>query len=190
MKKGLKIILSVIVVCLIVFFAIWIAKGNDSSDSEIIDFGFKDIGELATEECFTKIVETSKNSKKLFGIEFAKKYFVFSYDATIKAGIDFSKIEVNIDKISKTINVNMPKAEIFDVSIDNDSLEIYVEDNSIFNPISLDDMNNAQKELKAKAIREAKAKGILDLAEKNAKTYIFSFINSVSNLEGYVVVIN
>lgn len=189
MKRSIKIILIIAVLILAAGAAVWFAKEAGSSNAQVSDFGFKDIGEFATEECILKIVETSDNSKEIFGWKVFKSYFVFSYDATVKAGIDFGEIEVNVDDVTKTINVNMPKAKIFDVSIDNDSLTIYQEKHNALNPITLDDFNDAQADLKEKALKEAEEKGILELAEDNAENYIINLIRSSSNLKDYVVVV-
>ena len=50
------------------------------------------------------------------------KYYV-AYDGTVKAGIDFSKVDVSVDETTKTIFINLPDVEIMDVLVDAGSME-------------------------------------------------------------------
>lgn len=68
--------------------------------------------------------------------------------------------------------------EITETSIDNDSFEKLDESNNIFNPISIEDLNEAQKELKEKMVDRAIEKGVLDIAESNAETIIAGMLEN------------
>lgn len=49
-------------------------------------------------------------------------YYV-SYEGTVKAGIDFSKIDIEIGEENKEIKVTLPKVKILDTIVDESSLE-------------------------------------------------------------------
>ena len=52
----------------------------------------------------------------------AIKYYV-AYEGNVKAGIDFSKIEVNVDEENKTITISVPKVEIQGCSVNAGKLD-------------------------------------------------------------------
>lgn len=52
------------------------------------------------------------------------------------------------------------------------------ESNNIFNPISVEDLNEAQKDLKAKMYERAIDKGVLDIAKSNAETVLTGMLQS------------
>ena len=125
-----------------------------------------------------KVTEDSKKFKN-WKIPLTKKSFTVQYDATVNAGIkDLTKADV-IQK-GKGIIVKLPKVEITGVSIDNDSFKKLDESNNLFNPINIEDLNNAQKDLKEKVIEQSKKKGVLKVAKNNAETLITGMLSSVN----------
>ncbi len=101
---------------------------------------------------FTDVITKSdaiKLKKTGWKIPFTEKSFIISYDGVIKAGIkNLNNAEI-IEKDDKII-IKLPTVEITSVEIDNNSFKKLDENNSIFNPITVEDLNNAQKELKEK----------------------------------------
>lgn len=63
---------------------------------------------------------------------------IYSYEGTIKAGIQFGEIQIDINTVQSPakVYVHLPEAEIFSNELDNDSLEIYDEKYSNFNKVS------------------------------------------------------
>ena len=157
--------------------------------SEIIKEGLKDIGELATEEYDYTGVETYDESKSFKGFEipFTKSRFIYSYDGTIKAGIDFTSIEVEKDDLKKLVTVTLPEAEILSSEVDEKSFQLYDEKNSIFNPISVSDVNETVIRLKETAERKAVEKGLLERANRNAQALIKNFVKSTYSLKDYTI---
>ena len=70
--------------------------------------------------------------------------------------------------------------KITGAEIDNDSFTKWDESNNIFNQITIEDLNNAQKEVKEKMYERAIEKGILDIAKSNAETVISEMLLSPS----------
>lgn len=110
-----------------------------------------------------------------------------SYDGIVKAGTRFSKIEVTVNDEAKIATVKLPEIKVLDVTIDNDSLKIYDESQSIFTPLHIEDLNNAQIELKAKAKETALENDLIGQAAQNAKTIISGFLSGTLDLKDYTI---
>ena len=150
-----------------------------TSSIEIVKEKLKETAELNTGSYLCTTVITKADSRKIKGwkIPFTQKSFTISYDGTVKAGIkDLTKAEVsqNSDKVI----VKLPEVEITGTEIDNDSFEMLDESNGMFNTISADDVNDAQKELKKKMDQRAIEKGILDMAKSNAEELVTELLKS------------
>ena len=160
---------------------------------ETIRSGLADIGELATEEYYFTQVETydSTKSAQLFHITFdiplTRTKFIYSYDGIIKAGVDFTKIEVEKDELTRLITVTLPKSHILSSEVDFDSFELYDEQQSIFNPISVKDVNDTNQAMLRSAEKDALAKGLLERADKNAETLIKNFLRGGYDMWEYAV---
>ena len=154
---------------------------EEASNVKIIKEKLKAAAELNTGNYLCTAVITKADSKKFkkWKIPFTEKSFTVQYDATVKAGIkDLTKADVR--QKGKNIIVKLPKVEITDVSINNDSFKKMDESNNIFNPINIEDLNNAQKDLKEKVMEQAKKKEVLKVAKNNAETLITGMLSSTN----------
>lgn len=155
---------------------------EETSNVKIIKEKLEKAAELNTGNYLCTDVITKANSKKFknWKIPLTEKSFTVQYDATVKAGIkDLTKADVR--QKGKDIIVKLPKVEITGVSIDNNSFKKLDESNNIFNPINIEDLNNAQKDLKEKVIVQAKKKGVLKVAKNNAETLIIGMLSSTND---------
>lgn len=146
---------------------------------QVVKEKLKETAELNTGSYLCTDVVTRADSRKFkdWKIPFTEKSFIISYDGTVKAGIkDLTKAEVTQNK--ESVVVKLPKVEITSTEIDNDSFKLLDESNNIFNSISVEDVNNAQKELKKEMEKRAVEKGVLDLAESNAEALIAEMLKS------------
>jgi len=157
--------------------------------SRTVNFGLKDIGELSTQVGYFTNVQVINGSRQLWGtdIPLTQSKYVFSYDGIIKAGLDFESIEVNVNDISHTIRVRLPEMKILSYEIDTDSLEIYDETNSIFTPLSINDVNLSLIDMKEESRGKAISNGILDNARSNAETLIKGFLAASYDLQAYSI---
>ena len=166
-------------------------------NGETIKSGIRELGELNTAEYYFSRTESVQNTKQLdlnsIGINFKTNIplttnsFTYSYDGEIKAGIDFSKVNVEVDDANKTITVSLPACAITNSVIDPDSYKLYSVNNNILNPISPDDFALSLSDLIHDEEDRAIEKGLLDRADKNAKELVEKFIKSYS--KDYKVVI-
>ena len=183
-RRVFGIILIIAVVCAIGFGV----KNYIVSDSKTTKIGFEDIGELATQTAYCTEVNVTDASRELFGmkIPFTQSKYIYSYDIEIKAGFDFTEIEWDVN--GSTIEVRLPEAKILSSEVDQDSLEVYHEDESIFRQISLEENNEAVAKLRETAVNDAIENGLLENARENAESILTSFFAEVYDMDEYKIV--
>ena len=86
------------------------------------------------------------------------------------------------------IIVSIPEIEILSNEIDEDSLKVYHESESIFTNIELEETNKALSNLKDTAEKNAIENGLLENATMNAQTLVKSFVGQVYDLNTYQVI--
>lgn len=113
---------------------------NNQNSTTVIE-RISDIWKLATIKYYYTNVVSFTESKKINNIEipFTKKGFIIKYDGYIKAGTDISSLKVIVDE-EKTIKLSIDHSFILDHTIDEKSVSVYDEKNSIFNSISINDV--------------------------------------------------
>ncbi|MFO3666158.1 DUF4230 domain-containing protein [Anaerococcus sp. ENR0831] len=136
--------------------------------SETVESALKEAKELTTLKYHYKNIASFENSQQFQGmtIPFTKKSFLYTYEGEIHAGVDLEQAKVNINEEAKTINVTLPETKILSHDIDENSVMVYDEKNSIFNPLEMKDYSNFRKEEEAKVEKEAIDKGLLDEAKE------------------------
>ena len=151
--------------------------------------GFEDIGEMATQAAYTTQVSVTEGSRVLWGvtIPFTQSKYIYSYDVTIKAGIDFGGIDWDLDEEQKTIRVTMPETRVLSSEINLDSFKVYHESESIFRHITLEENNAALQELQHSAEETAIANGLLENARSNAETILKGFFTKAYDLDKYTL---
>ncbi len=186
---AVRIILILIV--LVIGLAAWLVISNSSRtiyDSKTLDFGLKDIGELSTQAGYYTNVNTITNpNRTIIGLEipFTSSKALYTYQGVIKAGLNFSDIQVSTDPDRKIVFLTMPEIRILSNEIDLDSLKIYDESNSIFNKIRIENMNQSLITMKKSAEKQAIANGILEAAKENAAVLIRSLLAGFDEIKGY-----
>ncbi|SDZ77081.1 Protein of unknown function [Pseudobutyrivibrio sp. ACV-2] len=160
-----------------------------TTDFSIIEDGLNDMGFLITQEYyFTQVEEYTKEKQIAFWT--SKSSFTYSYDGVVEAGVDFSKIKVSVDDNNKVITITIPDSEVHTVTVDENSFKEYDSDNKFWNPIKPKDFNNAQKEFKENAKKNALSKGLLDKADTQAKTIIANFVSQLIDTNKYSLAFN
>lgn len=163
--------------------------------NETLSSGIREMGELVTAEYYFTSSETIQDQKVLdltsLGINFKHDIpltghsFTYSYDGEIKAGIDFSEVEVAVE--GDTVTITLPKAMIISSAVDPDSYKFYEIKNNILNPISPEEYAISFADLIHNEEQKAIDKGLLERADKNAVDLIRNFVKPYTN--GYKVVI-
>ncbi len=182
----------VVVVCVAAVVIVSMLTGQKGAkvESRTVDFGLKNVGKLVTQEGYYTNVQVISDNKKIgnFTIPLTTSKAIYSYSGKVTAGLDFEQIEVDVNEKDKIVRVTLPEVEFFDVVIDNDSFKLYDERQSIFTPLSVEDVNNAQSELSAEVKQTATEQGLLDAAGTNAEMLITGIISSTIDLTQYSIV--
>lgn len=185
MKKKI-IIIAIIVISLLVLVLGLGYKMMDSNNA--IEFGLKDVGKLVTQEAYVTIVKDSKEHRtffKLFKLPFTESRRVFSYTFVVQASINFENIDLAFDDDNQKVIVKLTKAEISNVSDLKQSLNIYLDDESLFSNIDLNEHNDAMISMTEEAKKTAINNGILTAADDNAKVLIEKMIKSDRKYKDY-----
>ena len=120
-KERIKIpkTIMIITICIILLFIAFLGFKYSKSMNHretIIDFGFKDVGELVTQEWYGRILEDSSKDRKIFNkisVPFTESRIIFSLDVEVTAGLNFKEIEQDISEDGKTVTITLPKAKIY-----------------------------------------------------------------------------
>ena len=156
-----------------------------STSSEMIREGLSDLGVLITQEYYFTQVETYTKDKKIFYFIPASSEFVYSYDGSVLAEVDFTRVHVKTDEDRQVIVVTLPASEIQFVKIDKSTFRIYSEKDSLWNPLNLEDYNISLIEFENTAREKALKSGILERSDAQAKRLVTEFIRSLPNASGY-----
>lgn len=151
-----------------------------SSQSDTKELGFENIGELATQVAYCTEVSHTEGDHSIFGVSipFTKSTSIFSYEVVIKAGIDFTKVEYELNEDQTRVKIVMPKVKILSSELDLDSFKMYYEKESVFKPITMNDTNEALMALRKNAEDNAIANGLLENAKGNAEVILKGFFRN------------
>lgn len=156
---------------------------------ETIRSSMANIGKLCTAEYNYTHVEHVESSRELngFKIPFTTTSFIYSYDGTIMAGIDFTKIQIDKNDVKKIITVTLPDVEIISSDVDQNSFKLYDEKNNIFNPINVTDVAESFANLKNTEEKKAIEKGLLGKARESAILLVKNFMCGSYDISGYEI---
>lgn len=192
----IKFIIAVIIIillCAVLVYTRKEAKSNYVSDEKITEIGFENIGELATQSVTTTTVRVETKDLKLFNVSIplTQSKYIYTYNTTIKAGINFSNVKWQLgdtDDTSHNIYVDIPEVKTLSADIDLDSFKVLHEENNIFSPITLTEHNDSLIQLRENALSDAINSGLYDRALDNAKTILTSFISQVYPSNEYSII--
>ena len=117
---------------------------------ETLEELFQEASKLVSMEYFYTNASEISDYRELFSkIKFAEEVYVFSYDGTIQAGIDLSKIQYDeIDNDNKKIHITLPEPEILSHELDMESFKFYGVKKSLLGSISLEEYTKSLSKLK------------------------------------------
>ena len=126
------------------------------------------ISELATVTYSYTNMAQFESSNDFYGMKvpFTTKKFILTYDREIKAGVDLSLARVELR--GTEVRVELPEAAILSHSIDEDSVEVFDEKTSIFNPFTVEDFTAFRQDQQQEMERRALEKGLLEEAGEKA----------------------
>lgn len=196
MKKAKRLIFALLAAIVIVFVSYFFGmkgglfKAKEEITSETIKNQIVSVKELTTLKYKYTNVGSFENQAEFYGVKlpFSQKKFIISYDGEVNAGIDLDKAQVEINDDSKKIEISIPEAKILNHFIDEDSLTIFDEKNSIFNQLEIKDFSDFRKSEMKKVEKDLKEDGFLEEADEKTKEAIVEIIKINPLIEDYEVV--
>ena len=174
--KTAKALLLGAVLCIVLGCACFIggrlSAGSGSEtprlDAVVLETQIRDISELASVTYTYTNMAQFESSNDFYGVKipFTTKSFILTYDGTIKAGVDLSQATVDME--GSTVRITLPQAAILSHEIDEDSVEVFDEKTSIFNPFTVEDFTAFQADQKAAMEERALSSGLLEEARAKA----------------------
>lgn len=154
-------------------------EDKPSYDSSTVFSKISHIQELSTVKYNYTGVIGYKDAMKIFNmnIPLTEKFFLVKYNGYLKAGVDFDKIVVDVAE--DRVHVSVPRAKIFDIVIDENSITVYNESDNAFNPIKISDYNQALAKEKDTMRKDAIKQGILRDANQHAELAIKSLLKEM-----------
>lgn len=146
--------------------------------------------ELVTQEyIYTNADKRESKDTWIFGWTrpFSESSLVITYDGTIKAGIDFGAIKIDVNEESRTVTVTLPASKITDNSIPQESITVVEVKNGLFNDITFDDYNEFISEQKVIMEQKAIERGLLTSADEQARALIKDFLSSLPGMDTYTL---
>lgn len=187
-KKSI-IIIFIILALSITTFTIGVNKGKKDKQitisSSIIKNRINSVKELVTTEYHYTNMANFENQNTFYGwkVPLTKKKFVISYEGLVKLGIDLDNVDVKIN--NNNIDISMNNSKIISHEIDENSLKVFDEQNSIFNPIKVEDYNSFSKDQKSKIEKDIVEKGILEESNEKSKKVLEELIKLDKSLKDY-----
>lgn len=193
--KTLRYLVVGVVLCAAVGLAGFLGGRYAASHQEtpqlsavVLEGRLAEISELASVTYTYTNMAQFENSDDFYGmkIPFTTKKFILSYDGTIKAGIDLSDVEIEVR--DNDVTVTLPEAEILAHEIDADSVEIFDEKTSIFNPFTIEDFTAFQAAQREVMEEKALGRGLLVQAREKAGNSVRLMLASVLPEEAQLTV--
>lgn len=172
-KKGKMVVFAVLIVVILAAVAIVVTRNTKKEEPEIISLTalekMVDVSDMSTFEAIYNGIAEVENEADPTQID----YYV-SYEAKVKAGFDFEKLDMQVDHDRKVITVKIPEIKITDVNVDIGSLD-YIFENKKANTETVSEQ--AYKECIEDVTKEsAEEKAIYELAKQNAKNTMEAII--------------
>lgn len=146
-----------------------------------VEYHYTNVGTLDTVDVF-KLTKWEK--------PFSRKSAVVTMDGVLKAGVDVSEVSIVADEITRTIVVSVPRAEILSNELLEDSMQVYIEEESLFSNLTLEDSSVLREKIKSKAVKNALDHGLLSQAQEEAADLVRSLIETTPSVkETYSIVI-
>ncbi|GGE27651.1 DUF4230 domain-containing protein [Streptococcus himalayensis] len=170
------------------FAASHFSGGQTQITSSLIKNRLEAAKELVTTKYYYTNVGSFENHQDFYGwkVPFTTKKFILSYDGVIHAGMDLEQMTVQVK--GKTIQLTLPEAKILSHEIDDNSLKVFDEKNSIFNSIQIEDYTSFAKGQKEKLEKEAIDKGLYKKTVADAKVALKDLLLASPDInQGYQI---
>lgn len=182
--KKLSILIIIILLGIIGFGGFtYYKKMNPTVDTSFLKGELVKASELTTAKLTLKGITTYDNNEKML----KKTKFVMEYKANVRAGINLEDVVIESDPVEKIIYITIPEASILEVKVDNSSIKYYDQQSGWFNGDDKIDADKAKLQAEQEAGEDAKASGIIELANEQSETLIKGILaNAIP--DGYTII--
>ena len=157
-----------------------VVKQTLEASSDLVTQKYVYTDAIYDEDCLHFIVD----------LPFTTRRMGFTYKGVISAGYDLSKTGIRVNEKDKQLILTLPELKIVAHEIDEDSYQYTVQEESIFNSYTPEDMTELQKKLKKRMVKSAEQdEEFKASAEENARTVLTNFLQSSGITEGYEIII-
>lgn len=186
---AVKAVVVIIIASLLIVVGTLIPNNPDSEET-VLNFGFKDVGELVTQEWYGRILEDCPKDRKLFNIlsiPFTKSRLIFSLDVEVLASVNFEEIEYDISNTNEKVTITLPHSKVYKAYEVQHSFKAYLDEESWFSNINAIQQQELKDKIVEKGKKQALKSGILKKADENAKNIIRNMVRTNENTEKYEV---
>ena len=176
MPKFLKnkyIVISLIALLTVLIIVLVFMKRSEKAESAVILAKIEKSSELTT----SKITFTGMSKYKDSGIKFINRSdFVMVYEATARIGIDVKDVKVDVNNITKTVWLTIPKAEVLEVKVNMDTIKYFDTSFALLNIDYKQDANKATSIAESEAKEEIANMGVVEMANNQAELLLKGLI--------------
>lgn len=169
-----KIIVLLVLGCALFFGGMLKMKKDMTPEmtTELINNRLEEAKELTTLKYHYTNMGQFENQNDFYGwkVPFTTKSFIVSYDGTIHAGVNLENAVVGVG--NNRIDIQIPSSTILSHEINEESLKVFLEKDTIFNPIKIEDYNDFSKDQKKVVEEKAIKNGLLTEANEKAEKTI------------------
>ena len=174
--KNKYVAIPLFVLFVVLIFVIVLMNHSEKTESEIILGKIEKSSELTT----SKITFTGMSEYKDEGIKFINRSdFVMVYEATARIGIDIKKVKVDVNNITQTVYITIPKAEVLDVKVNMDTIKYFDTSFALLNIDYKEDANKATSIAEKEAKEEIVNMGVVEMADNQSEALIKGLIQDV-----------
>ena len=150
------------------------------------------LSELVTAKYFFRNSAREDASKTwIWGwtLPFSDTSLLVAYDGTIKAGIDFNAIKIEVNESQRKITVTLPASKILDNNIPQETINVLEVKNNLFNEVTFADYNQFISDQKKVMEQKAVDQGLLTEANTSARALIKAFLSQMPGMDTYTLVV-
>lgn len=154
------------------------------------------LGKLITQEyIYTNSVRWEEWETWIFDWKrpLSDSVIMVTYDGTIMAGIDLSRVQITVSDEQGAVTVSLPASEVIENKIPQESITVVDVKNGLFNKVTLDEYNRLMATEKIKMQQKAIDRGLLEKADEEARRMVEVLLGAmpyIGNGEGqYTLVI-
>lgn len=174
---------------LILSFSVLLAGCKDK-DRHLVISKIKSTAKLATTETIIDKVVVGQKERRMFGlVKVSNAEFVAYTQATVKTGIDLTKLQKDDVKIERgIIEINLPPIEVLDFiySFEDYKIDSILSDNDILNKIDVIDQEDFFRRSEMDIRKHLKYMGITEQTKENTRKMMEGMLKNLGYEEIYI----